>query len=96
MDWQKLVIDVAVVVLTALGSWVLAKVKTLVNTKVKNEKARELLGAATSAVTSSVKATFQTYEDKKEVSNRMKDAWAESNGNIMQSQYRCSYAEVSC
>ena len=71
MDWQKLVIDVAVVVLTALGSWVLAKVKTLVNTKVKNEKAREILGAATSAVTSSVKATFQTYVE----SIKGTDAW---------------------
>ncbi len=71
MDWQDIVIEIAVIILTALGSWVLAKVKTLVNTKVKNEKARELLGAATSAVTSSVKATFQTYVE----SIKGTDAW---------------------
>lgn len=71
MDWQDIVIEIAVIILTALGSWVLAKVKTLVNTKVKNEKARELLGAATLAVTSSVKATFQTYVE----SIKGTDAW---------------------
>lgn len=70
-DWQDIVIEIAVIILTALGSWVLAKVKTLVNTKVKNEKARELLGAATLAVTSSVKATFQTYVE----SIKGTDAW---------------------
>ena len=71
MDLQNIVIEIAVILLTALASWVLAKVKTLVNTKVKNEKARELLGAATSAVTSSVKATFQTYVE----SIKGTDAW---------------------
>lgn len=71
MDLQNIVIEIAVILLTALGSWVLAKVKTLVNTKVKNEKARELLGAATSAVTSCVKATFQTYVE----SIKGTDAW---------------------
>ena len=71
MDLQNIVIEIAVILLTALGSWVLAKVKTLVNTKVKNEKARELLGAATSVVTSSVKATFQTYVE----SIKGTDAW---------------------
>ena len=71
MDLQNIVIEIAVILLTALGSWALAKVKTLVNTKVKNEKARELLGAATSAVTSSVKATFQTYVE----SIKGTDAW---------------------
>lgn len=71
MDWRKLVIDVAVVVLTALGSWVLAKVKTLINTKVKNEKARKLLNEATAVVTSCVKATFQTYVE----SIKGTDAW---------------------
>lgn len=71
MDLQNILIEVAVILLTALGSWVLAKVKALVNTKVKNEKARELLNVATSAVTSSVKATFQTYVQ----SIKGTDAW---------------------
>ncbi len=71
MYLQNIIIEIAVILLTALGSWVLAKVKTLVNTKVKNEKARELLNVATSAVTSSVKATFQTYVE----SLKGTDAW---------------------
>ena len=71
MQLKDIIIEIAVILLTALGSWVLAKVKTFVNTKVKNEKARELLGAATSAVTSSVKATFQTYVE----SIKGTDAW---------------------
>ena len=71
MYLQNTVIKIAVIVLTALGSWILAKVKTFINTKVKNEKALELLSAATSAVTSSVKATFQTYVE----SIKGTDAW---------------------
>lgn len=61
MDWKQLLLEIALGVLAVLGSWVLTKVKTLINTKVKNEKARELLNAATSAVSSTVKATYQTY-----------------------------------
>lgn len=61
MNLQNIVIEFVVVLLTTLGSWVLIKIKTLVNTKIKNEKARKLLDAATMTVASSVKATFQTY-----------------------------------
>lgn len=61
MDWQNIIIQIAAALLAAIGAWVLAKVKTLINTKVKNEKARELLTAATETVSSVVKATYQSY-----------------------------------
>lgn len=61
MDWQSLVIQIVSVVLATLGAWVLAKVKSLINTKIKNEKARALLDSATTVVSNVVKATYQTY-----------------------------------
>ena len=47
--------------LTALGSWVLVKVKNLVATKIKNTKTQALLLGAVDVVASVVKATYQTY-----------------------------------
>lgn len=61
MNWQDIIIQIAAALLAAVGAWVLTKVKTLINTKVKNEKARELLNGATDVVSSVVKATYQTY-----------------------------------
>ena len=56
---------------TTLGAWVLAKVKSLINTKIKNEKARNLLQGATNVVSNAVKATYQTYVE----SIKGTDAW---------------------
>lgn len=65
MEWQSLVIKVAIGVITALatwlGSWLLVKVKTLISTKIKNTKLAALLSAATDVVASSVKSTYQTF-----------------------------------
>lgn len=61
MSWQDIVIEIAAIILTALGSLVLAKVKTLINTKVKNAKIAELLTRTTNIVASAVKTTYQTY-----------------------------------
>lgn len=71
MDWQSLVIQIVSVVLATLGAWVLAKVKSLINTKIKNEKARALLDSATTVVSNVVKATYQTYVE----SIKGTDAW---------------------
>lgn len=71
MDWQNIIIQIAAALLAAIGAWVLAKVKTLINAKVKNEKARELLHGATDVVSSVVKATYQTYVE----SIKGTDAW---------------------
>lgn len=61
MNWQALIIEIAAAVLAALGSWVLVKVKALINTKIKNQKAQALLQAATDGIAAVVKATYQTY-----------------------------------
>lgn len=61
MNWQALIIEIAVAILSAVGAWVLAKVKTFISTKISNEKLRGLAEAATSIVSSAVKATYQTY-----------------------------------
>lgn len=71
MDWQSLVIQIVSVILATLGAWVLAKVKSLINTKIKNEKARALLNSATTVVSNVVKATYQTYVE----SIKGTDAW---------------------
>lgn len=61
MDWQNIIITIASAVLTALASWVVTKVTTLINTKVKSGKAQTFLNTALSVVTSVVKATYQSY-----------------------------------
>ena len=65
MNWQQILINITITVaaalLTALGSWVLVKVKNLVATKIKNTKAQALLLGAVDVVASVVKATYQTY-----------------------------------
>ena len=49
----------------------MAKVKSLINAKIKNEKARNLLQGATNIVSNAVKATYQTYVE----SIKGTDAW---------------------
>ena len=65
MSWQQILINLAITLaaalLTALGSWVLVKVKNLVATKIKNTKTQALLLGAVDVVASVVKATYQTY-----------------------------------
>lgn len=65
MNWQQILINIAIILaaalLTALGSWVLVKVKNLVATKIKNTKTQALLLGAVDVVASVVKATYQTY-----------------------------------
>lgn len=74
MDWQSIIIQIVSLVLAALGAWVLAKVKSLINTKIKNEKARALLDSATTVVSNVVKATYQTYVE----SIKGTDAWTKA------------------
>lgn len=65
MNWQQILINIAITLaaalLTALGSWVLVKVKNLVATKIKNTKTQAFLLGAVDVVASVVKATYQTY-----------------------------------
>ena len=71
MDWKNLLIQIAAFVVAALVAWVLAKVRSLISVKVKNEKARGFLTAALDAVSSAVKGTYQTYVE----SIKGTDAW---------------------
>lgn len=61
MNWQTILIEIAGTILSAVAVWVLAKVRTFINTKITDEKLRDLAEAATSIVSSVVKATYQTY-----------------------------------
>ena len=61
MDWQRIIFTIVSAVVTALASFVVAKVSTLINTKVKDSKARGYLNAALTLVSAVVKATYQTY-----------------------------------
>lgn len=71
MDWKNLLIQIAAFVVAALVAWVLAKVRSLISVKVKNEKARGFLTVALDAVSSAVKGTYQTYVE----SIKGTDAW---------------------
>lgn len=71
MDWQSIIIKIVSALLATLGAWVLAKVKSLINIKIKNEKTRNLLQGATNVVSNAVKATYQTYVE----SIKGTDAW---------------------
>ena len=68
MSWQQILINIAITLaaalLTALGSWVLVKVKNLVATKIKNTKTQALLLGAVDVVASVVKLllVFQVVE----------------------------------
>lgn len=79
MDWQSLIIKIVSALLAALGAWVLAKVKVLITTKIKNENARKLLSDATTVVANAVKATYQTYVESIKGTNAWtKDAQSEA------------------
>lgn len=60
MNWQSLILELIFTVLSAFGVWVLTKVNNFVSTKISNGKARSLMEAAISIVSSVVKATYQT------------------------------------
>lgn len=73
MDWQSIIIKIVSALLATLGAWVLAKVKSLINTKIKNEKARNLLQGATNVVSNAVKATYwwREYKIRKGLGNTL-------------------------
>lgn len=71
MNWQDIIVSVVGVVLTALASWLVAWLTSLINTKIKDAKARSFLNSALEVVGRSVKVTYQTF-----VSNiKGTDAW---------------------
>lgn len=96
MNWQQILINIAITVaaalLTALGSWVLVKVKTLVSTKIKNQKAQALLSGIVDVIASVVKATYQTYVQ----AIKGTDAWtAEAQKNALQQAAEAAQTQIS-
>lgn len=92
MNWQTILIEVAAAILAALGSWVLVKVKTLVSTKIKDQKSQTLLTGAIDVVASVVKATYQTYVQ----AIKGTDAWtAEAQKNALQQAAEAAQKQLS-
>ena len=61
MDWQSIVVPIAVTAATALISWGLALLTALIKGKIGNEKVVQYLNGAIGIVDGAVKATYQTY-----------------------------------
>lgn len=61
MDWQSIVVPIAVAAGTGLVSWGLALLTTLIKSKVGNETLSRYLTEAVGIVNNAVKATYQTY-----------------------------------
>lgn len=96
MNWQQILINITITVaaalLTALGSWVLVKVKNLVATKIKNTKTQALLLGAVDVVASVVKATYQTYVQ----AIKGTEAWTqEAQKNALQQALRNAQVQLS-
>lgn len=61
MDWQSIVVPIAVTAATALISWGLTLLTALVKGKIGDETAARYLNGAIGIVDGAVKATYQTY-----------------------------------
>ena len=61
MNWQEIVITVISAIVTALASWVVSKITTYINTKVKDTKLKGYLNSAVTVVARAVKQKNQTY-----------------------------------
>lgn len=92
MNWQTILIEIAAAILAALGSWVLVKVKTLVSTKIKNQKAQALLSGAIDSIAAVVKATYQTYVQ----AIKGTDAWTkEAQAEALRQAQEAAQAQLS-
>ena len=61
MDWQSIVVPIAVTAATALISWGLTLLTALVKGKIGDETAAKYLNGAIGIVDGAVKAPYQTY-----------------------------------
>lgn len=61
MNWSEVVISVVSVVLTAVASWGIAKLIELINSKISNTQATNILSSAVTIITDVVKQIYQTY-----------------------------------
>ena len=61
MNWSEVVISVVSIIVTALASWGVTELTRLVNSKIKDANAKEMLSSAVSTVSHVVKQVYQTY-----------------------------------
>lgn len=75
MDWQSIVVPVAVAAATALISWGLTLLTALIKSKLGDDALARYLSEAVGIVDNAVKATYQTYvQALKEAGSFDKDA----------------------
>lgn len=61
MNWSEVVISVVSIIVTALASWGVAELTRLINSKIKDANAKEMLSSAVTTVSDVVKQVYQTY-----------------------------------
>lgn len=61
MNWSEVVISVVSIIVTALASWGVTELTKLINSKIKDAKAKEMLSSAVTTVSDVVKQVYQTY-----------------------------------
>lgn len=61
MNWSEVVISVVSIIVTALASWGVTELKRLINSKIKDANAKEMLSSAVTTVSDVVKQVYQTY-----------------------------------
>ena len=61
MNWSEVVISVVSIIVTALASWGVTELTRLINSKIKDANAQEMLSSAVTTVSDVVKQVYQTY-----------------------------------
>ena len=61
MNWSEVVISVVSIIVTALASWGVTELTRLINSKIKDANAKEMLSSAVTTVSDVVKQVYQTY-----------------------------------
>ena len=61
MNWSDVVISVVSIIVTALVSWGVTELTKLINSKIKDSNAKEMLSSAVTTVFDVVKQVYQTY-----------------------------------
>ena len=61
MNWSEVVISVVSIIVTALASWGVTELTRLINSKIKDANAKEMLSYAVTTVSDVVKQVYQTY-----------------------------------
>lgn len=87
MNWSEVVISVVSIIVTALASWGVTELTKLINSKIKDANAKEMLSSAVTTVSDVVKQVYQTYVEALKGQNAFtaeaqKEALAKALGTI--------------